>query len=119
MESVLPRAGLRPFVALTTPEKVSQLCELANIVQGIRLFNQNIGKGGAGLEPFEDLVNIAGKEGGLSNECNQEVYDAVGICENYSAFFSVGDEYLSTIGMKKEEYDNLKEQLTFRRQYLS
>jgi len=113
LESVLPRAGLRPFVALTTPEKVSQLCELANIVQGIRLFNQNIGKGGAGLESFEDLVSIVGKEGGLSEECTTEVYEVVGICENYSAFFSAGDE---NIGMKKEEYDNLKEQMTNRRQ---
>merc|ERR1711957_382439 len=48
LESVLPRAGLRPFVSLTVPEKVAQLCELSNIVIGIRLFNRDIGKGGVG-----------------------------------------------------------------------
>ena len=52
LESVLPRAGLKPFVALTTPEKVAQLCELSNIVIGIRLFNRDIGKGGVGLDSF-------------------------------------------------------------------
>lgn len=57
LESVLPRAGLRPFVSLTTPEKVAQLCELSNIVIGIRLFNREIGKGGVGLESFHDIVN--------------------------------------------------------------
>ena len=54
LESVLPRAGLRPFVSLTTPEKVAQLCELSNIVIGIRLFNRDIGKGGVGLESFSE-----------------------------------------------------------------
>ena len=57
LESVLPRAGLRPFVSLTTPEKVAQLCELSNIVIGIRLFNRDIGKGGVGLESFLDIIN--------------------------------------------------------------
>lgn len=57
LESVLPRAGLRPFVSLTTPEKVAQLCELSNIVIGIRLFNRDIGKGGVGLESFNEIIN--------------------------------------------------------------
>ena len=57
LESVLPRAGLRPLISLTDSEKVSQLCELSNIVLGIRLFNKEIGKGGVGLFTFHDLID--------------------------------------------------------------
>ena len=71
MESVLPRAGLRPFVSLTTPEKVAQLCELSNIVIGIRLFNRDIGKGGVGLESFAEIINHPARS--LLNELNYEV----------------------------------------------
>lgn len=57
LESVLPRSGLRPFISLTAPEKVSQLLELSNIVLGIRLFNKEIDKGGVGLMTFEELID--------------------------------------------------------------
>ena len=71
LESVLPRAGLRPFVSLTTPEKVAQLCELSNIVIGIRLFNRDIGKGGVGLESFSEIINHNARA--LIHELNHEV----------------------------------------------
>ena len=45
LESVIPRAALAPFVSLSNSEKVTQLCELSNLVIGIRLFNKEIGKG--------------------------------------------------------------------------
>jgi hypothetical protein len=70
---VLPRAGLRPFVSLTTPEKVAQLCELSNIVIGIRLFNRDIGKGGVGLESFNEIINHPARD--LINDLNVEVAD--------------------------------------------
>ena len=71
LESVLPRAGLRPFVSLTVPEKVAQLCELSNIVIGIRLFNRDIGKGGVGLESFNEIINHDARS--LIQDLNGEV----------------------------------------------
>ena len=56
LESVFPRIGLKSFVAMPAEQKREQMNELANIVHGIRLFNQEIGKGGAGLD---DTVNLA------------------------------------------------------------
>ena len=49
LESVFPRIGLKAFMTMSRREKEGQLNELANIVLGIRLFNKDIGKGGAGL----------------------------------------------------------------------
>ena len=57
LESVIPRAALAPFVTLSSSEKLVQLVELSNLVIGIRLFNQEIGKGGAGLLKVIDLLN--------------------------------------------------------------
>ena len=53
LESVFPRIGLKSFVQLSSEEKRLQLEELARIVTGIRLFNREVGKGGAGLENVE------------------------------------------------------------------
>eukprot|EP01052_Picozoa_sp_SAG31_P024740 SAG31_NODE_2125_length_6396_cov_10.043036_3_plen_624_part_00 len=49
LESVFPRVALSSFVALGIEDKRVQLHELSNIVYGIRLFNREIGKGGAGI----------------------------------------------------------------------
>ena len=49
LESVFPRVALSSFVALGAEDKRVQLHELSNIVYGIRLFNKEIGKGGAGI----------------------------------------------------------------------
>lgn len=83
LESVLPRPGLRPFVAMSTPEKVSQLMELSNIVIGIRLYNKETGKGGAGLESFEQLVSHPARD--LMNILNKEVILTVELCEDYTS----------------------------------
>ena len=56
LESVFPRIGLKSFVQLSSEEKRLQLEELARIVTGIRLFNREGGKGGAGLDHVEDAV---------------------------------------------------------------
>jgi hypothetical protein len=87
LESVLPRAGLRPFVSLTTPEKVAQLCELSNIVIGIRLFNRDIGKGGVGLESFNEIINHPARD--LINDLNVEVADIMEQSDKYTMFFNV------------------------------
>lgn len=90
LESVLPRAGLRPFVSLTTPEKVAQLCELSNIVIGIRLFNRDIGKGGVGLESFLDIINHPARS--LLSELNNEVAEIMEQSDKYTMFFNVLNE---------------------------
>lgn len=50
LESVFPRIGLKAFVQLNGEEKNVQLAELARIVLGIRLYNRDQGRGGAGIE---------------------------------------------------------------------
>ena len=49
LESVFPRVGLKTFIQLSHDEKSAQLAELARIVLGIRLFNRDQGRGGAGI----------------------------------------------------------------------
>ncbi len=54
LESVFPRVGFPAFVAMSDADKSSQLHELAHLILGIRLFNWDVGKGGAGI------VNVPG-----------------------------------------------------------
>lgn len=105
LESVLPRPGLRPFVAMSTPEKVSQLMELSNIVIGIRLYNKETGKGGVGLESFEQLISHPSRE--LINLINREVIGTAEICEDL------------TYMVKEQNTGDLKDKMTHRRQYLT
>ena len=114
LESVLPRAGLRPFVALTTPEKVAQLCELSNIVIGIRLFNRDIGKGGVGLESFNEIINHPART--LISDLNTEVAEIMEQSDRYTMFFNVLSE-LPDPGAS-ELIDHYKQELTYKRQFL-
>lgn len=114
LESVLPRAGLRPFVSLTTPEKVAQLCELSNIVIGIRLFNRDIGKGGVGLESFAEIINHPARA--LIAELNAEVAEIMEQSDRYTMYFNVLSE-LKDPGTH-EEVELYKEELTYKRQFL-
>jgi len=73
LESVFPRVGLRPFVALTGPEKVANLEELASIVLGIRLFNQYQKKGGTNLPSVEEaLLRVSPDVDALQKEINSD-----------------------------------------------
>lgn len=114
LESVLPRAGLRPFVSLTTPEKVAQLCELSNIVIGIRLFNRDIGKGGIGLESFLDIINHPARS--LLNDLNNEVAEIMEQSDKYTMFFNVINELENPGSQQQIHY--YKQELTYKRQYL-
>lgn len=114
LESVLPRAGLRPFVSLTTPEKVAQLCELSNIVIGIRLFNRDIGKGGVGLESFNEIINHPARN--LINDLNLEVAEIMEQSDKYTMFFNVLND------LPQQSADDVirlyKDELTYKRQFL-
>jgi len=114
LESVLPRAGLRPFVSLTTPEKVAQLCELSNIVIGIRLFNRDIGKGGVGLESFNEIINHPARV--LINDLNNEVAEILEQSDKYTMFFNVLNE-LTNPGAS-DLIDFYKQELSYKRQFL-
>jgi hypothetical protein len=70
---VIPRAALGPFVTLNSSEKVTQLVELANLVIGIRLFNQEIAKGGAGLAKITALLNFESR--GIKDLAYKELED--------------------------------------------
>ena len=70
LESVFPRIGLKTFMQLSFEEKSVQLLELGRIILGIRLFNKDQSKGGAGIysmeeEAFEKVSTLAGD---LENE---------------------------------------------------
>jgi hypothetical protein len=110
LESVLPRPGLRPFIAMSSAEKVSQLIELSNIIIGIRLFNKEIGRGGAGLESFDTLLSYTNK--GLLYNVNQEVLQTAELCEDYAAV-------LERLHSDAPHGQKWKRELIHRRQYLS
>ena len=78
LESVFPRIGLKSFIQLTREQKYAQLEEMANIVLGIRLFNREIGKGGAGLPTVEEDVYQAVLELKEAIEVSQSVGRSVG-----------------------------------------
>ena len=59
LESVFPRVGLKAFVSLTPEEKAGQLVELAHLILGIRVFNFDIGKGGAGISDISKAATDA------------------------------------------------------------
>ena len=69
LESVFPRIGLKAFMTMSRREKEGQLNELANIVLGIRLFNKDIGKGGAGIvdEPALAMLDVGELHGTLQS----------------------------------------------------
>jgi Domain of unknown function len=81
LESVFPRVGLKTFVQLSYDEKNSQLAELAKIVLGIRLFNRDQNRGGAGIDNMD-------KEGSqlassMLEDVNNEVEFFSDACNKY------------------------------------
>eukprot|EP01006_Ploeotia_vitrea_P028663 TRINITY_DN61316_c0_g2_i1.p1 TRINITY_DN61316_c0_g2~~TRINITY_DN61316_c0_g2_i1.p1 ORF type:complete len:598 (+),score=53.55 TRINITY_DN61316_c0_g2_i1:48-1841(+) len=59
LESVIPRASIESFISQHDSEKMKQLDELWKIVWGIRLFNRETNKGGAGIQDVPgDLASM-------------------------------------------------------------
>ena len=71
LESVFPRVGLKSFVRLEPEEKSAQLMELAKIVLGIRLFNREEDRGGAGLDDMD--INATKLATALAQDIEHEV----------------------------------------------
>jgi hypothetical protein len=59
LQSVFPPSELGGFMALTKQEKNHQMVELVHIVTGIRLFNKECGKGGAGIDDLPRILKEA------------------------------------------------------------
>lgn len=121
LESVFPRVGLRSFVALTGPEKAAQLQELAGIVLGIRLFNQQSKKGGAGL-PTLDGAYESLKADALLDSIQKEVDEVTEICKQYSDALIMARKPLTGGPWEKPpteaELDRSRSDLLYHRQYL-
>jgi hypothetical protein len=82
LESVFPQAGLNSFNMMSSNEKKLQILNLINIVLGIRLFNREIKKGGAGLQ---DLPALASEEvENLYDAFEKESTTLGDICYTYS-----------------------------------
>eukprot|EP00736_Rhodelphis_marinus_P007545 Rmarinus@m.16694 len=113
LESVFPRIALKAFAVMTQEEKEGQLDELSNIVLGIRLFNQEIGKGGAELDylPFLLKNEVDGARRLLDKEM-EAISDAA---SEYVQLLS----YIHQHKVKDAKVENLNAELANRRQYLS
>ena len=81
LESVFPRVGLKTFVSLSYEEKTSQLAELAKIVLGIRLFNRDQSRGGAGIDNMDKEGNQLAIT--MLDDVNNEVEYFSDACNKY------------------------------------
>ncbi|XP_019517254.1 PREDICTED: cilia- and flagella-associated protein 206 isoform X1 [Hipposideros armiger] len=59
LQSVFPQAELGTFLTLSKKNKERQLKDLSMLVTGIRLFNQDCGKGGEGIDDLPAILREA------------------------------------------------------------
>lgn len=116
LESVFPRISLKAFINLGNEEKYAQLDELANIVLGIRVFNQHIGKGGVSIpNPEQEATSLLQSMGRLlSDELEQAQQSCVELQQ-----IIVHSELRHPHGVSTDMLSRWKDELTNRRQYLS
>lgn len=81
LESVFPRIGLKYFIDLKTEDKITQLEELSHIVRGIRMFNREMGKGGAGLPLTRAVIQTRVRE--FMDALNDEIQTLDRMCQDY------------------------------------
>ena len=115
LESVFPRIGLKAFMTMSRREKEGQLNELANIVLGIRLFNKDIGKGGAGLadEPALAMLDVGELHGTLQSHVDSLNAE----CQRYTDVLNYCWEE-KVAGADESVVKRWQDELTNRRQYL-
>lgn len=116
LESVFPRISLKAFINLGSEEKYAQLDELANIVLGIRVFNQHIGKGGVSIpNPEQEATSLLQSMGRLLSD---ELEQAQQCCVELQQVI-VHSELRHPHGVTTDMLGRWKDELTNRRQYLS
>lgn len=113
LESVFPQAGLNAFNMMSHDEKQAQIRDLVNIVLGIRLFNKEVKKGGAGLVDVPALVSQEVDQ--LYEELELESTEMGDICYTYSDILNL--EFAKP-GSIAASIERLQEELTNRRQYI-
>lgn len=113
---MLPRISLRTFLALDAQEKYAQLDELANIVLGIRVFNQYTGNGGTHLSnPAKEALAL------LDNTCGSFVAEIESVQRTCIELQDVvlRGHLQQPPDSKLDRLRRWKDELTNRRQYLS
>ncbi|GAB9476403.1 hypothetical protein Gpo141_00013469 [Globisporangium polare] len=125
LESVFPRVGLKSFVNMTADDKRFQLEELMRIVEGIRLFNKELGKGGAGIPATVDFIqeNVAT----LAKMVRDEVKECNEVCTQYTEVllhehhksFPKDDNPAATSAPEIAIIQRWQDELSNRRQFLS
>ncbi|RLN26060.1 hypothetical protein BBO99_00000562 [Phytophthora kernoviae] len=126
LESVFPRIGLKSFATMSPDDKRFQLDELMRIVEGIRLFNKDIGKGGSGIPA--SVKDIQDNVTALAKLVHDEVQDANEICTQYTEVLLYVHHQLGTARYDEEfsgpppnadEIARWQDELSNRRQFLS
>jgi hypothetical protein len=113
LESVFPQAGLNAFNMMNVEEKRKQIKEIISIVLGIRLFNLEIKKGGAGLV---DVPGLALSEvNALFHQIESEASQINDQCYTYVDILNLERKVPGTIAAS---VDRLQAELTNRRQYV-
>lgn len=113
LESVFPQAGLNAFNMMSPDEKQHQIKDLVNIVLGIRLFNREIKKGGAGIVDVPALVSTDVDK--LYEELELESTEMGDICYTYSDIINLEFEKPGSVAASLVR---LQEELMNRRQYI-
>ena len=81
LESVFPRIGLKAFLGLSKEERSSQLLELGRITLGIRLFNREQGRGGAGIDAMDKDSRMLAKA--MVRDIDREAEFFADACNKY------------------------------------
>jgi hypothetical protein len=93
--------------------KLEQVRDIVSIVLGIRLFNRQIKKGGAGLADVPALATVEVEE--LYNQLDKEAADLADVCYQYQDVINVEFAVPGTISSSVQR---LRAELTNRRQYV-
>ncbi|KAE9005265.1 hypothetical protein PR003_g18367 [Phytophthora rubi] len=126
LESVFPRIGLKSFATMSPEDKRFQLDELMRIVEGIRLFNKELGKGGAGIPA--SARDIQDNVAALAKLVRDEVREANEICTQYTEVLLHVHHQLGPAGNDADsmetpptadEVARWQDELSNRRQFLS
>lgn len=81
LESVFPRIGLKAFLGLGKEERSAQLLELGRITLGIRLFNREQGRGGAGIDAMDKDSRMLAKA--MVRDIDREAEFFADACNKY------------------------------------
>eukprot|EP00760_Papus_ankaliazontas_P032942 PhM_4_TR6093/c0_g1_i1/m.22472 len=111
LESAFPRSLVESFIQQSDTEKVKQLEELWRIAFGIRLFNKDTHKGGAGIP--DAIEEIRKGLASARNTLAQHVAMAEQVCADYRAVL-----LCPSIQMKDGQRNRINDEYINRLQYL-